>query len=123
MTLMTAVRLQRTIPAPPDKVYRAWLEPELIRRGLQAAHVAPAIDGATDEARPFEDPDVLRRRGQRHSQRHGELADGQLPAGEPAEHLPAGTVREGVEDGVHRRVTFNHLVEGIPAATKSKPKG
>jgi uncharacterized protein YndB with AHSA1/START domain len=34
MTLMTAVRLQRTIPAPPDRVYRAWLEPELIRRWL-----------------------------------------------------------------------------------------
>jgi uncharacterized protein YndB with AHSA1/START domain len=26
------VRLQRTIPAPPDQVYRAWLEPELMRR-------------------------------------------------------------------------------------------
>ena len=37
MTLMTAVRLQRTIPAPPDKVYRAWLEPELIRRWLAPA--------------------------------------------------------------------------------------
>jgi uncharacterized protein YndB with AHSA1/START domain len=34
MMLMTAVRLQRTIPAPPDRVYRAWLEPELIRRWL-----------------------------------------------------------------------------------------
>ena len=37
MTLMTAVRLQRIIPAPPDKVYRAWLEPELIRRWLAPA--------------------------------------------------------------------------------------
>ena len=27
-----AVRLQRTIPAPPDRVYRAWLEPDLLRR-------------------------------------------------------------------------------------------
>jgi uncharacterized protein YndB with AHSA1/START domain len=25
------VRLQRVIPAPPDKVYRAWLEPDLLR--------------------------------------------------------------------------------------------
>jgi len=32
-------------------------------------------------------------------------------------------VREGVKDRVHRRVTFNHLVEGIPAPAKSKPKG
>jgi uncharacterized protein YndB with AHSA1/START domain len=37
MTLMTAVRLKRTIPAPPDKLYRAWLEPELIRRWLAPA--------------------------------------------------------------------------------------
>jgi uncharacterized protein YndB with AHSA1/START domain len=28
------VRLQRTIPAPPDRVYRAWLDPELLRRWL-----------------------------------------------------------------------------------------
>jgi uncharacterized protein YndB with AHSA1/START domain len=29
-----AVRLQRTIPAPPHRVYRAWLEPDLLRRWL-----------------------------------------------------------------------------------------
>lgn len=28
------VRLERTIPAPPDKVYRAWLDPDLLRRWL-----------------------------------------------------------------------------------------
>jgi uncharacterized protein YndB with AHSA1/START domain len=28
------VRLHRTIPAPPERVYRAWLEPELLRRWL-----------------------------------------------------------------------------------------
>jgi uncharacterized protein YndB with AHSA1/START domain len=37
MTVMTAVRLQRTIPAPPDRVYRAWLDPDLIRRWLAPA--------------------------------------------------------------------------------------
>lgn len=30
----SAVRLERTIPAPPHKVYRAWLDPELLRRWL-----------------------------------------------------------------------------------------
>jgi uncharacterized protein YndB with AHSA1/START domain len=52
MTLMTAVRVQRIIPAPPDKVYRAWLEPELIRRwmapaGLEVtrAEVAERVSG------------------------------------------------------------------------------
>ena len=34
MTLMTAVRLQRRIPATPDEVYRAWLEPDVMRRWL-----------------------------------------------------------------------------------------
>jgi uncharacterized protein YndB with AHSA1/START domain len=28
------VRLVRTIPAPPARVYRAWLEPDLLRRWL-----------------------------------------------------------------------------------------
>jgi uncharacterized protein YndB with AHSA1/START domain len=34
MTTMTEVRLQRTIAATPDRVYRAWLEPEMLRRWL-----------------------------------------------------------------------------------------
>lgn len=38
------VRLERTIPAMPHKVYRAWLEPDLLRRwlapfGLEATRV------------------------------------------------------------------------------------
>ena len=37
MTLMTAVRLQRRIPAAPDEVYRAWLDPHLLRRWLAPA--------------------------------------------------------------------------------------
>ena len=80
--------------------------------------MAPAVDRATDQARPFEHLDVLRRRGQRHRERLGELADGQLVSGEPAEHVPAGAVREGVQDRVHRRITFNHLVEGMPQRGK-----
>jgi uncharacterized protein YndB with AHSA1/START domain len=48
MTPVTAqpavVRLHRTIPAPPSRVYRAWLEPELLRRWLSPAglHVTGA---------------------------------------------------------------------------------
>jgi uncharacterized protein YndB with AHSA1/START domain len=30
----TAVRLERTIPAPPHRVYRAWLDPDLVRRWM-----------------------------------------------------------------------------------------
>lgn len=29
-----AVRIERTLPAPPHQVYRAWLSPELIRRWM-----------------------------------------------------------------------------------------
>jgi uncharacterized protein YndB with AHSA1/START domain len=31
---MTAVRLKRTIAASPDRVYRAWLEPDLLARWM-----------------------------------------------------------------------------------------
>jgi len=31
---MTAVRLERLIPAPPHEVYRAWLDPDTLRRWL-----------------------------------------------------------------------------------------
>jgi uncharacterized protein YndB with AHSA1/START domain len=31
------VRLQRTIPAPPDRVYRAWLDPEVVRKWFAPA--------------------------------------------------------------------------------------
>lgn len=30
----TVVRLRRTIPATPEKVYRAWVDPDLLRRWL-----------------------------------------------------------------------------------------
>jgi uncharacterized protein YndB with AHSA1/START domain len=41
---VTSVRIQRTIPASPATVYRAWLDPELLRRwaapvGWEAVHV------------------------------------------------------------------------------------
>ena len=52
MSLMTAVRVQRTISAPPERVYRAWLDPELIRRwlapaGLEVTHaeIAAGVGG------------------------------------------------------------------------------
>jgi uncharacterized protein YndB with AHSA1/START domain len=43
-TEQAVVRLQRTIPAPPDQVYRAWLDPELMRRWFAATgmHVTRA---------------------------------------------------------------------------------
>jgi uncharacterized protein YndB with AHSA1/START domain len=34
MSTMTEVRLARTIQAPPARVYRAWLDPDMLRRWL-----------------------------------------------------------------------------------------
>ena len=39
MTKAPVVRLQRTLPAPPHEVYRAWLEPALLRQWM-----APGLD-------------------------------------------------------------------------------
>lgn len=47
-----AVRLERVIPAPPREVYRAWLDPDLLRRWLapggitvRHAEVEPRVGG------------------------------------------------------------------------------
>ncbi len=53
-----AVRIERTISAPPGRVYRAWLEPELIRRWM-----------APGEFR-VESVDVEERVGGRYQVRH-----------------------------------------------------
>jgi uncharacterized protein YndB with AHSA1/START domain len=38
-TDQAVVRLQRTIPAPPERVYLAWLDPQMLRRWL-----SPGLD-------------------------------------------------------------------------------
>jgi uncharacterized protein YndB with AHSA1/START domain len=38
-TRVPVVKLQRTLPAPPHEVYRAWLEPALLRQWM-----APGLD-------------------------------------------------------------------------------
>jgi len=44
-TESTAVRLTRTIAAPPERVYRAWLEPELLKRWFAPGHrTAPRVE-------------------------------------------------------------------------------
>jgi uncharacterized protein YndB with AHSA1/START domain len=47
-----AVRLERVIPAPPREVYRAWLDPDILRRWLapggmsvKRAEVEPRVGG------------------------------------------------------------------------------
>jgi uncharacterized protein YndB with AHSA1/START domain len=46
----TAVRLERTIPAPPSEVYRAWLDPDLLARWM--APGAYTVTWAEVEERP-----------------------------------------------------------------------
>jgi len=50
----SAVRLQKRIPAPPARVYRAWIGPELIRRGM-----APGEMQVTRRARRRSPPDLV----------------------------------------------------------------
>jgi uncharacterized protein YndB with AHSA1/START domain len=44
-----AVRLERVIPASPDEVYRAWLDPDLLRRWLAPGGIT--VERAEVEAR------------------------------------------------------------------------
>ena len=61
---------------------------------------------------PLEGLDVLRRRGQRHPVRRGELAYGLLALGQPLEHGAPGVVAERTEDEVESQLSmFNHMVE------------
>jgi hypothetical protein len=74
--------------------------------------VGATLDGTLDEACPLQHPDVFRGGGERNGERRGEPADRPLAVGERAQHLPAGTVAEGVEDGVEPDgFMFNHVVE------------
>ena len=44
-TESTTVRLSRTIAAPPARVYRAWLDPELLKRWMApGARTAPRVE-------------------------------------------------------------------------------
>ena len=49
MTDHPIVRLERTIPAPPDRVYRAWLEPEVVQQWM--APVGMSVGRAEVDAR------------------------------------------------------------------------
>ncbi len=48
MTDAPVVRLTRTIPAASERVFRAWLEPELVRRWSAPADFA-VVDAQIDE--------------------------------------------------------------------------
>jgi uncharacterized protein YndB with AHSA1/START domain len=47
--IVPAVRLERVIPAPPREVYRAWLDPKLLRRWMAPGGFT--VKRATVEAR------------------------------------------------------------------------
>lgn len=46
----TAVQLRRSIAAPPERVYRAWLDPEILRRWMAPASLA--VSRAEVDERP-----------------------------------------------------------------------
>lgn len=53
-----------------------------------------------DQARAFEDPQVLGDRGQRHPVGRGQFGDGGFACGEPGQNAAAGGVGQGRECGV-----------------------
>src|SRR6185369_3187316 len=58
---------------------------------------------------------VLGRGGERHVERRGELPDGALPAGEPAQHGAPRGIAEGAEHHAHRVARIvNHTAECTP---------
>lgn len=71
----------------------------------------PSADGAFHEPGPLERLDVLRRGGQRHAVRCGQLADGLFALRETLEHGAPGGVAERSEDEIESRMLFNHMVE------------
>lgn len=41
---LPAVSLRRTIPAPPSRVYRAWLDPRMVRRWMAPGFTAKKVE-------------------------------------------------------------------------------
>ena len=75
-----------------------------------------ALDGAADEAGPFQRFDVLGGRRQRHVEGRRQFPHCALAVRERAQHPAAGGVAQGVENGVEADVgegelLFNHIVE------------
>ena len=99
------------------RIPEAFVAAEPVIGALERARIDPAVMdasayGAFHEAGPLEGLDVLRRRGQRHSVRRGELAYGLLAFGQPLEHGAPGVVAERTEDEVESQLSmFNHMVE------------
>jgi uncharacterized protein YndB with AHSA1/START domain len=44
VTNQPVVRIERTLPAPPIQVYRAWLSPELIRRWMAPGYEVTRVE-------------------------------------------------------------------------------
>jgi hypothetical protein len=73
--------------------------------------VAPTVDDSADEPGPLEHLYVLRGGGQRHGQRPGKFAHGQLAIAQPSDHVSPSAVGKRVKDRVYPRQFLNHKVE------------
>lgn len=106
----------------------ALVEPQPLVRAskgsrLEPADVPPTRHGAPDETRSLENAQVLGGRGQRHLQRLGQLAEGQLAIGQPAEHVPSRVVRERVEHRVQLPESLTIMVNGRRILANCQPVG
>src|ERR1041385_6790681 len=85
----------------------------LERPRIDAAVVDASTHCAFHKAGPLERLDVLRGGRERHAVRCGELGNGLLTSGEPAQHGAPGRVAKGSKDEVESVLLINHVVEYI----------
>lgn len=79
--------------------------------GHQTAEVPAAVDAPLDQTRVLQDPDMLRRRRERHVEWRRQLADAEPAIGETPQHLAPAGIGEGAEYAVELfRMMFNHTV-------------
>jgi uncharacterized protein YndB with AHSA1/START domain len=109
---LPTVRIVRDFDAPPDRVYRAWIDPELVVRWLGPKDITMQID--TWDARTGGSYRYSARRN------GAEIASfyGSFHELRPVERLVQTFTYEGVPDGVClETVTFEDLGDGRTRAT------
>jgi hypothetical protein len=72
----------------------------LERLTRQVAMVIPALALATQQASAFQDPEMLRDRGEGHRERFGQFTDRRWPRGKPREKSSPRAIRQRREDRV-----------------------
>ena len=113
---LPTVRIVRDFDAPPDRVYRAWIDPELVVRWLGPKDITMQID--TWDARTGGSYRYSARRNGAEIASFYASFYGSFHELRPVERLVQTFTYEGVPDGVClETVTFEDLGDGRTRAT------